>query len=211
MAAPTRTTLVIDAGDLPSLVAALLQPDPARVVLWHPRATGPAAAAQAACARSHRGLLDDAPLFETEAWIPPSGCAPTRALERGLTLTQAACVGVPLGVERIVWPIQVGPHVGAVSAAVDQATLATELIEAGEGGERRGRLMIDVPFVDLDETQILDLADDAGAPPAYWPCRLGEPEPCGGCEECGRWLAAHDRLGLPWPWSRATTTAGAEP
>jgi len=93
-----------------------------------------------------------------------------------------------------------------VTCAVDQATLVTEIAAPSVLGRNRqgAAIVIDLPLVDLDDEQVLDLADDGGAPPrAFWPCESGRAEPCGSCRDCVRWRRAHDGLGLPWPWAGA--------
>jgi hypothetical protein len=98
---------------------------------------------------------------------------------------EAAIIARHHGCDKIIWPVQVGPDAARVSELVDRATAVAELAEPGEGGNdgrpaaspagaaiSGGRsLIIDLPLVDLDDEQVVDLADDGGAPmTAFWPC-----------------------------------------
>ena len=49
----------------------------------------------------------------------------------------------------------------------------------------------ELPLIDLNPLQILELADDTGAPlTGFWPCRGGADRPCGACDGCQPWIAA---------------------
>jgi hypothetical protein len=224
MAKPDSSILLIDRGDLPSLVAAVIQPDPTRLLLWHLRETDDAAARRRAVVEEHAAFLGAADLVVCEPWTGDVGRASdAEGLWQALALIQAAIIARHRGCEKIIWPVQVGPDAVRVGELVDRAAGVAELAEAGRGsrigdadGAARG-LVIDLPLVDLDDEQIVDLADDAGAPPtAFWPCETGGPasdvpgsgrrassgggEPCGACGGCDRWMRAFRECGLPWPW-----------
>ena len=64
------------------------------------------------------------------------------------------------------------------------------------------RLVIDLPVVDFTDAQLVDLAEELGAPlQAFWPCNGAADRPCGRCEGCRRWSAAFREVGVPWPWA----------
>jgi hypothetical protein len=226
MAKPDSPILLIDRGDLPSLVAAVTQPDPTRLLLWHLRETDDAAARRRAVVDEHAAFLGALDLVVCEPWTGDVGRASdAEGLWQALMLVQAAIIARHRGCEKIIWPVQVGPDAVRVGELVDRAAGVAELAEI-RGGARVGDeaaaasgLVIDLPLVDLDDEQIVDLADDAGAPStAFWPCetggsasdvpgsgsrasaRGGGGEPCGACGGCDRWMRAFRECGLPWPW-----------
>lgn len=190
MAKHNSPILLIDRGDLPSLTAAIIQPDPARLILWHLREADEAAARRAAIVKDHADFLGAADLIISDAWQGDVGRASdVEGLWQALLLVQAAIIARHRGCDKIIWPIQVGPDAARVSELVDRATAVAELAESGTGaigqvatsgtsgtlgtsGTSGGRAMvIDLPLVDLDDEQVVDLADDAGAPlRAFWPC-----------------------------------------
>jgi 7-cyano-7-deazaguanine synthase in queuosine biosynthesis len=62
----------------------------------------------------------------------------------------------------------------------------------------------DLPFIDFTDEQIVELADDSGAPVRdFWPCVGGGCQPCASCDGCARWLSAFRAVGIPWPWTAA--------
>jgi len=200
------SVLLIDRGDLPALAALVTQPDPGRVLIWHPREGDVAADRRRAAALAHAGIIGREAIIEAELDAvdePPVDTGVGEILDglgEGLMLVRAAAAAISRGCGMVVWPAQVGPDSGRITAAVERATLVGEL--AGIGGA--GTLTIDVPLIDLDDRQVLDLADDGGAPlTAFWPCDRGGPEPCRGCLGCSRWQEAFAEAGMPWPWEAA--------
>lgn len=201
--------LLIDRGDLPSLAALVIQPDPARVRVWHLREPGPAGARRAKAAGDHADLIG-AELLEDDAWHPRgAGRTVEPALARVVALMQALTVASARKCSKVVWPIVAGPRPAEALRAVDQATGATDLLEVSLPSEEGEPLVIDTPLVDLTDEQVLDLADDAGAPlDAFWPCeRDVEGGPCldstNTCPSCGRWRHVFETMGLEWPWIAA--------
>jgi hypothetical protein len=184
MATPKSPILLIDLADLPSLAAAMTQPDPARLILWHLRDEGGAGERRAAIVREHGELLGAAELIISESWRPDVGRAGDPAgLWQALMLVQAAIVARLRACEKIIWPVQVGPDAARVSELVDRALAVAELadaaaaadavtVRAGASAARPGAtLVIDLPLVDLADEQVVDLADECGAPlRAFWPC-----------------------------------------
>ncbi len=207
MAKAKQPILLIDQADMPSLAATMIQPDPARLILWHLRGDDERASRCSAIVSEHAEILDSARVIVSDAWT--SGVeqrADAGGLEDGLMLTQAAIVARQLGASKIIWPVQVGPIASLVSQAADSAATVGDLAETASvqpGGALHGEeLIIDLPLVDLADEQVLDLVDDCGAPlRAFWPCERGGNEPCGVCGGCLRWLEAFRTGGLAWPWS----------
>ena len=213
MAAARSPILLVDRGDLPSLVAGVIQGESARFVLWHLHEEDDAAPRRAEIVRRHAELFD-AELIVSDAW---QGGLPLddqdAGLRQGMILLQAAIIARRTGCERIIWPIQVGPDPDRFCAVVDRATVVTDLAEIGAGDGATagggGRTVFDLPVADLADDQVVDLADDCGAPlELFWPCRRGESDPCGVCPGCLRWREAFRGVGLPWPWTTVPARAG---
>ena len=133
-------------------------------------------------------------------------------LRTGLAASElllSACIdALRRNIHRVVWPVQLGgPNIPTdhievdeldlVSDAFDRALLCSRLlaIDAGPRG-----LLIETPYIDFTDAQVMDLAADLDAPVnlAWW-CRAGQsPEagPCGRCPECLRWSQAMLEAGL---------------
>ena len=198
-------TLLVDRGDLPSLVAVTIDPRPDRLVLYHAREADAAASRRQAAVEEHgaafgvtRVVTDQWPALEFDGLghaalspsHPPGG---DDDLETACLLIRASAAARRLGCPRIVWPRQVGPDADRVGRLVEQAGLVTIL--AGP--------VIDLPLVDLGDEQIVDLAEDGGAPlHAFWPCSAGGAAPCETCDGCRRWRAAFDAVGAAWAWTK---------
>jgi len=129
-------------------------------------------------------------------------------------LVEAAFTAVELGLRRVVWPVQFGGVDGVaadgvremggassgasggldvdldlVSDAWDKAVLVSRVASLDTPG-----VQIETPFLDLRDSELLELGVDLGAPvEASWVCRdesaAGVGEPCGVCAGCLRWLA----------------------
>jgi 7-cyano-7-deazaguanine synthase in queuosine biosynthesis len=97
--------------------------------------------------------------------------------------------------------VHVGPDPDRVGTVVEIAASVTEIAEL-EAGAELGSITIDLPVMDLDDRQIIDLAQDGGAPSdAFWPCERGAETPCGTCDECRRWRSAFEATRVLWPWA----------
>ena len=210
-------TLLIDFGDLPSLVAATIDPRPQRLRIYHPRMTAASATWREAIAVEHATLLGTGdPVLDPHPVSDPAGPLDGAAHQdeiEGLrdagVLVRAAHVAVHLGVRRIVWPKVVGPHAGRVGRTVQRATMVAALADLDARVPISEQIVIDVPLVDLTDEQLVDLAEDAGAPMrSFRACDGGAADPCGRCDGCRRWLAAFDAAGVPWPWLQVAAGAG---
>lgn len=190
--------LLIDHGDPPSLALLAIQSDAARVIVWHPR-WGSAAMRESNAAR-HAQLFGAELLMHD---LPNLAIGPESrpALAATRVLTEAAFAARALGCARVLDPTQVGPDHTAVGEALNRAMAVTRLLEY-TGAERS--LVIDLPLVDLTDAELIELADDAGAPlDQCWPCANSSDQPCASCPECERWQRAFEELGVPWPWKAA--------
>ena len=196
-------TLLIDDGDLPSLVVAALVGRPAGLVLYHPRGSDPAAARRESAARWHAEALGVERII-----VEPSAAAGD--LAESCLLMRAAALGLASGCNRVAWPRQVGPDPLLVTQAAERAGLIGALVQVGCDPGAGERLIVDLPVVDLADSQLADLADELGAPlKAFWPCDLGGDRPCARCAGCRRWSAAFRDAGIPWPWAESAVLAPA--
>ncbi len=198
------TTLLIDRGDLPSLAACSLQSEAEPFVLWHPIEPDAAAPPREIAVREHAEIWRvGPPLIGRFGPLGVPGMAPPTELFQAQLLLQAMTAAIQIGCARMVWPIQAGPDPHAVVATIERAHRIASLARIGEA---RG-LDLDLPLVDLTDLQVLEIADDAGAPlGACWPCEESVPTPCGACTGCGRWRRAFRQLHLPWPWPVASAS-----
>lgn len=198
--------LLIDRGDLASLAALANVEMPDRAVLWHPRETDPAAGRRRAVAHDHTRIFGVRRLVEVPAPAPGlPGMAPPPHLHEAAVLLGAVAAAVQLDIERIVWPATADGDDTRIADLVDRA-----LSVAALAASRRGAMPpeVDLPLVELTLPEIVEVADDAGAPMrAFWPCERDGDAPCETCAACRTHRAAFERRGLPWPW--AVVDAGA--
>ena len=196
--------LLIDRGDLPSLVAVTVESRPQHLVLYHAVESDPAAGRRRAAVEEHgevfgvrQVVVEPLPALDTGG----GGAGQLEGLAQAGLLLQAAAAARRLACPRIVWPHQVGPDAEAVGLAVERASLVSALAEIDGGQPARQELVIDLPLVDLTDAQLADLAEDEGAPMhAFWPCSGAGDLPCGACPGCRRWRAAFAEAGVAWPW-----------
>ena len=183
--------LLIDEGDLPSLVGLALERDPERVVLWHARGSGDAAQRRLAAVQEHAKAFSVQRVIVAEgpAALPGESSSAAEALDQSVRLLSGAATAIRLNCPKIMWPVQIGSNSARICQTVQRANLVVALAEIGA---QKNSLMIDVPLIDLDETQIVDLAVDQGVlGVAFWPCEMGTQDmPCGVCAGCRRWSCA---------------------
>ena len=207
---PGPGPLLIDRGDLPSLVAVTVDSRPQHLVLYHAVESDPAADRRRAAVEDHgavfgvRQVLVE-PLPDLDAG--GGGAGQLEGLAQAGLLLQAAAAARRLACPRIIWPHQVGPDPEAVGPAVERASLVSALAEIGGGQPAGAELVIDLPLVDLTDAQLADLAEDGGAPMhGFWPCAAGGDVPCGACAGCRRWRSAFTEAGVAWPWATVGTS-----
>jgi hypothetical protein len=205
---PGQATLLIDLGDLPSLVAVTLDPKPQDLILYHAVESDPVACRRRAAAKEHGAAFDVRQVvFDQLPSLEPVGPArddpqAAQGLHQARLLLRAAAAARWLECPRIVWPHQVGPNAGAVGEAVERANLVAALAELDGRAGAATELVIDLPLVDLADQALVDLAEDSGAPMhAFWPCSAAGDFPCRKCAGCQRWRAAFTAAGVGWPWA----------
>ena len=90
-----------------------------------------------------------------------------------------------------------GPHADPLAGAAEFGQLWGELAQLPLG--RRG-LTVEVPLLELEPWQVVDLGARLGAPLGdTWSCESDGPTPCGGCAGCRRRDAAFQRAARPDP------------
>lgn len=196
----SASTLVIDYGDLPSLVALALQRDPQRMVLWHPSFATDASEKLLEVAKEHGEVFGIHKIIMSKRRYELSSSQKhAMALKEAELLLAAAIAASESGCQKVVWPKQVGPDPKQICIAVERANLVVALAETGQ---TTSSLMIDLPLVDLSEKHIVDLGDDQGMlDQSFWPCEGGQKTPCGNCNDCRRWAKGFEVAGQPWPWA----------
>lgn len=215
----TPSTLVIQRGDLPSLVLLLMQPDATKVITWHPAEDTPAGRQRRACAEMLAGargvsrwMVSESPVTTPPESASPgvqgddeAGAAVTAQYLEARVLLDAAIAARSAGCTRICSPWVVGPDHAAMSCALERAMLIVDVIEV----ERETpQLAIDLPIAERSDVELVELTLDLGAPlTSFWPCETGGEVSCGECVGCRRWLAAFDEAGIDWP--QAAAGAGA--
>lgn len=189
--------LLINLGNLAGATALATQTNHGELGLWHPRLDLPAGPAFT------RSVQRQAEIFGVEqVTIAPPLYQPESALSlepqgmaASVLLMAAAQYALEQGCRRLIWPVQIGPDYEAVSAALERAQLVTHLIELDLEGEP---LLIELPFVELTDTQIGEIALHADAPvQAAWWCEYDRDKPCGGCDACLRWRPVADAATPP--------------
>jgi hypothetical protein len=198
--------LLIEAGDLPSLVAAFIQTSPADLVLWAGRFSHEPQIEPAWLAKKSEALGGAA--AERIDLGPLAGASErTRMGIEGQRLMRAAGDALAMGIPRIVWPAVVGPDPDDAGEALELAAAIGDVATIGVAGP--DDLVIDAPLVDREGWEVVDLADDMSLPLGLArPCGRSLAGPCGGCSECDRWRAAFHQAGVAWPWTEPAS-AGA--
>jgi len=192
---PGTSVLIIDHGDPPSLASILTARDARSITIWHPtRASDHQSDAFSNIARRHAAIYADGQCLR--ARVPVSG---NLDLDRSVLIFAAATTAVTRGCSRLISPVSAAGEIDRMLLEVDRANLAAALIDLGGDGSG---LQIDLPVVDLDDWQIVDLiVEGGGALHDAWPCsQASSIEPCSACPSCRRWRAACERLELDWPW-----------
>jgi len=199
--------LLIDDGDLPSLVGLALERDPQQVVLWHPHGSDAAAQYRQAAVEAHGEAFSVRQVIIAKEPATIQGESSLVAeLDQSVSLLSAAAAAMRLNCPRLVWPTQIGASSSRICQTVQRANLVVALAEIGG---RKNSLMIDLPLIDLGEAQIVDLAQEQGVlEQSFWPCETGSAgAPCGRCRGCRRWGVGFETRGHPWPWAAEAVAA----
>ncbi len=193
-------TLVIDYGDLPSLVVVALQRNPQQMVLWHPAFATDASEKLLEAAKEHGEVFGIQKVIMSRRRNELSSSQKHAiALKEADLLLAAVIAAAEAGCQKVVWPKQVGADPKQICSAVERANLVIALTETGQTAST---LMIDLPLIDLSEKQIAELGDDQGMlDQSFWPCQGGQKAPCGTCIDCRRWAKGFEAAGQPWPWA----------
>ena len=202
--------LLVASADLPTLAAASLEPDPGRLILWHPARGDDADERQQEVLRDLGIALNATRVvgmrlndFGFRDCEPP----PAPLLEAHMLLA-AVIAARQFGARRLVWPVQAAAGIDELADAIDRIHAAVALARIGAGDEPAADLAIDLPIVDLDDRELVEVTTDAGAPmQLFWPCEAAGPAPCGGCPGCERWIAAFHAAGTPWPFAMTPAAA----
>jgi hypothetical protein len=198
---PNAPLLLIDVGDLPSLVAALIQPDPARLVLFHPQTESAAAQELLAAAREHERILSPAGFIvgRVGSLISTNEAAPAQA--RWLNeLSIASSAAIASGCGGMIWPVQIGIDAEGVGRAMETAQLVGDI--CGLGDPTGEGLHVKLPLADRTDQEVVMLSEELGVPErAFWPCEGSGKEPCGRCGSCRRWMTAFGAARTAWPWA----------
>lgn len=204
--------LVICNGSIPATIAlwreAVCRPSAttgaAKPIVWTPSALTGAASAAVKRVAAICGI--DTIVTGTASAPPNEQGAAWNAM-----LLAAGAEAMRHNVSRIVWPVHVEGHdeaahderrQEAITKAFDRALLAARLLSVDAVPPSTG--IIETPFVDLNDVQLLDLAADLDAPVgAAWWCERGVgghtgamTTPCGVCPSCKRWTAAMKKAGV---------------
>jgi len=200
--------MLIDRGDLASLVALGLETMPRGLVIWHPVETWGPHESRRLVAERHAEVFGAQELLiadMAEAGLQPH--AEQSGPRQGLLLLTALSLAQDLGCAKLVWPVHGGNDPERIGRSVALAQLASEMAETDHDGSA---VAVSLPVVDLSDEQLVDLADDLSVPiQDFWPCERTAEHPCGSCPECVRWMGAFEQLGLPWPWSRLAVATRA--
>ncbi len=200
--------LLIDDGDLPSLVGLALERDPHEVVLWHPHGSDDAGERRLAAVKEHGQAFSVRQVVVAKETATIEGeSSVTAELDRSVSLLSATATAMRLNCPRVVWPTQIGSSSSRICQTVERANLVIALAEIGG---RKNSLIIDLPLIDLGEAQIVDLAQEQGVLELpFWPCETGSAGvPCGRCRGCRRWGVGFETRGHPWPWAAEAVVAG---
>ena len=209
MITPRPRALFIDLADMPSLAAAVTLSDRERTVAWHPEAWCEPADRHVEMLRLHERQFTLRESLICRSLNPPArpdDQHPERAdgLDIGAMLIAACRDARRLGCSRVVAPLYAAGDMSRATAFIEIATTVLDLVDQsedllGEAGRPPGALAIDLPVVDLDDVQLVDLAEDAGAPMASFV--PDGPAPALAVAQRQRWRDAFDARRLAWPFA----------
>ena len=196
--------LFVDYADPPSLAGLLTLRDGVEVVLWHP-----AKAKQSSPGPVERIIQRHAAIVSASrclrASVPGTG---DPVINRSVELFAAAIAAIRNECRGLVWPISSDGDTSAMMREVDRANLVVSLIDIGAD---QSRLQFDLPVVDLEDQQIVDLIEEGGSGMIdCWPCEARRSDPCNACTQCSRWRAACKTADVAWPWGSRGVPVASE-
>ncbi len=104
----------------------------------------------------------------SRAFYPPDDEPSTQGQLETRLLTEAAYLALNSGIKRVVWPIRIPAdhpdRVAAIGTAIDRAMLVARLVSLDASTETAAEVHIDTPFIDLNDQQIFELAQDMALP-----------------------------------------------
>jgi hypothetical protein len=175
---PEHVLVMVD-GELPSIVAAANAREatsraagkPRGAVLWP--ALDPSDPRQDSVLALSTALgLPLLPRRSVSVGLDPAAASPSR------TLIDACTDAAADGRSEVIWPVKFPPgahadavpDLGLISRAVDRALLVSRLMALDAGLHGQPSLHVEVPYVDLTDRQVADLAVDLAAPVhrAWW-------------------------------------------
>ncbi len=204
----TAPLLLIDGGDLPSLVAAMLQPDGGRIVLFHgQRDDDDDAAARLQVLAEHERIIRPAAMIFGRVGRLADSQAEVPAHVLWLNeLALAAAAAFEAGCRTIIWPVQIGIDAEGLGRAMETAQLVGDIAGLADQSAADA-LLFKLPLADRTDQEIVMLAEELGVPMrACWPCDGGGDEagePCDRCAGCRRWMTAFGAARVSWPWAKA--------
>ncbi len=181
-------TLVVHDGSLAALVACLMAPELHEVVAWMPPSGSPlrglgapeqtqaSLVTQQAELLGYGGVASGEPLSAQKHTGEPQPAS--RSIQTSRHLLEAIAAAQALGCRRVIWPVVAGESMSEMAEAAERAALLNRLCWLGleEPRPRDGRLSpepgasagkpirVETPFVDLTSAQVLEMAEDLGAP-----------------------------------------------
>lgn len=204
-------SLIIDLGDLPGLTALAIQDRPERTVIWHPILTDEAAPRRTHAVAEHTTIyaVDEVIEFpvssmmehedhDISSWLfHTEETAPVELWS--ILLLSAAWSATARSCSRIIFPIHLGCNTFEEQA---RATELHELISSiFDLSQSFHNITIELPFIDLEDWRLIDLAARTEAPlRACWWCLHNSAEPCNGCDSCRRWEKALKQANIESPW-----------
>jgi len=91
----------------------------------------------------------------------------TRRLHTRL-LTEAAYLALESGIKRVVWPVRIPQNhpsrIKAIGDTLDRAMLVSRAVSLDATAQTAPEVVIETPFIDLSDAQLVDLARDLTLP-----------------------------------------------
>ncbi len=112
-------------------------------------------------------------------------------------LFSAAAIAVHYQASAVYAGLRVGPGVDDLAQATEYIQICTELLQLPCG---QRELEIQMPLLELEPWQVVDLGFQIGAPlDKGWSCSENAPDPCGVCRGCRARESAFQTAGKPDP------------
>jgi 7-cyano-7-deazaguanine synthase in queuosine biosynthesis len=198
-------SLILATGSLRSLIctaATLTGMEPARVVLYHIRDGRPNAGIRREYARKQAEHFKISKLVELDmpsiqsAQNTQPNPGQDHALARALILLAAVGHAAEVGIDRVIWPAQFNGDHQLIARTTEQALLIEHLAQL----ERANVPVIDLPILDLTDSQLIELGSQLDVPwHLAWTCDGHSDKPCLSCPSCMRRRQAFHIAGIVDP------------